>query len=116
MYLEKKQVIKKGRTRQFRNFVFTCANYTNEDKVKLERFECNYIIFVEQLTANLQGYCELKKRKSISKLYEIFDNFSIETRKQSVGSCIAYYKKLGNFIERGIPSQQGKRNDLLLRK
>lgn len=106
------------RTTKFRAFVYTLNNYTDEELQQATDFECQYHVFGKEVgdskTPHLQGYIELKSRKSLVSLKKI--NFlaraHIERRMGTQKQAIDYCKKDGDVVETGEPRQQGQRNDL----
>lgn len=105
--------------KQLRNVCFTMNNY-NDEKMEhlLQEFVplCSYCILGlevgKQKTPHIQGYAELKKRKSFNKIRKLLLNSHIEDRKGSGKQASEYCKKDGNFTEYGELKVQGKRNDL----
>lgn len=108
---------KKKEMSRFRNFVFTVNNYTDDDVKALDAFECSYMIYGyekgESGTPHLQGYCEMKQQKSLKQLKKAFPRAHIEKRRGTAEQAADYCKKDGNFVEKGVLSQQGKRNDII---
>lgn len=102
---------------QKRNWCFTINNYTNDDIKSLEELDCKYIVYGYEKGANetphIQGYVEFNRGVRLETLKKLMPRAHLEDRKGSANQAIVYCKKDGNFIERGIPSSQGARNDLI---
>ena len=102
---------------QFSNVVFTCNNYT-EDQYKyilaLDIFK--YLVVGKEVgsagTPHLQGYGTLKNRMRVQKLHSILEGCHIEKRKGSHAEASNYCKKDDDYVEIGVPPNQGKRSDL----
>lgn len=92
--------------RQVRSFVFTLNNY-NDDSIKsiMDHFhQARYIIIGKEVgasgTHHLQGYIQLEKRYSLSKLGGLF-HWHVEETKGSPSQAADYCKKEGEFVEFG---------------
>lgn len=101
-----------------RNFCFTLNNYTDQELEIIDTFECKYLVYGKEVgkegTPHLQGYCELANAKTLKCLKKKFsDRAHIEPRYGTAQQASDYCKKDGKFVERGVMSAQGKRNDLL---
>lgn len=108
---------------QFRNFVFTLNNYTEEQVELLKESEVKYLIFGKEIgkennTPHLQGYIELDKAKTyggVKKLLKI-KGIHLENRKGTQKQAIEYCKKEGKWFEFGEKKKQGSRTDIQLIK
>ena len=103
---------------RFRNIVFTLNNYSNEEYRSL--LDCSmfkYIIIEKETgecgTAHLQGYAELNKQTSFKRIKELNNRMYFDRRRVSQKQAIDYWKKDGDFEERGNCRIQGERTDLL---
>lgn len=108
---------------QFRNFVFTINNY--KELLPFNKDKMLYLVYQEEIgelgTPHLQGYCELVKRLTLSKVKLLLnDNTAhIEARKGTQKQATDYSKKEATrkegtaFYEFGTAKEQGKRNDVL---
>lgn len=81
----------------------------------------NYAIFGKETCPktgekHIHGYIELSRPMRMKAVKKIFndDTLHVELRRGSQEQAILYTKKEGEFTEFGIPSKQGKRNDLIL--
>lgn len=100
---------------------FTLNNYTAQEEQELMQLECKYIIFGREIgsegTKHLQGYIRFTKRMSLRQLKQILGNrVHLEIRRGTEQQAAEYCKKDGDFFEKGEPSQQGKRTDILTLK
>lgn len=100
-----------------RNVCFTINNYKTSEINKLEKLNCEYIVYGFEVgdegTAHIQGYVEFKS----SKLFSVCQNqigkrAHMEARKSTAAKAADYCKKDKDFVERGTISKQGKRNDI----
>lgn len=95
--------------RQVRSFVFTLNNYTAESIQEIHEYfsKARYIIIGKEVgesgTPHLQGYIQLDKRTSLSKIGGLFPWHVEETRGSPVQAS-EYCKKGGDFIETGTLS------------
>lgn len=95
--------------RQVRSFVFTLNNYTDDSiKAIMDHFhEARYIIIGKEVgasgTPHLQGYIQLEKRYSLSRLGGLFP-WHVEATRGHPGQASEYCKKDGDFIEVGTLS------------
>lgn len=123
----------------YRNFCFTLNNYTEAEYNNIFNNEwIQYIIIGKEIgesgTPHLQGYIELKTRKSLKQLRdEISKRWHIEPRRGNQNQAIYYcmkgsqshteWKKMGvkgpnfkkdaDYKERGDKKEPGKRSDLV---
>lgn len=104
---------------QYRAFVATLNNYTDDDIKKLEDFakdSCKYLVYgkevgEEKKTPHLQIYAQLNRRTSAARINKLF-KWHTETRKGTASQAAEYCKKDGDYKEFGEPPAQGKRNDI----
>lgn len=108
-------------SKRLRNFCFTINNYTDEDIKNCddlhEKGLCKYIIYGKEEaktgTPHLQGYCELSKQMPFNTVKKLLGGtVHIEPRKGTSEQASVYCKKDGDFIEKGIISRPGGRNDI----
>jgi len=102
-------------TQRLRNFCFTINNPSVDDEDGLMKLEYEYLIIGKEgkgKTLHLQGYCELKKQTSFTKIKKLIPRAHIEARKGTQEQAINYCKKELDFIEWGEPRSQGHRGDL----
>ncbi len=103
---------------RFKNFCFTIYACSPITLSILETCDVNYIVYGNEICPDTgrqhyQGYCELKLQKTISAIQKLFKNkMHIEKRKGSSEQASVYCKKDNDFVERGIISRQGTRNDI----
>lgn len=105
---------------KFRSICYTLNNYTPEELKSAEEYDaCQYHVFGKEIgedrkTPHLQGYIELKTRKTMVGLKKIafLKRAHIERRMGSQKQAIKYCKKDGDVHEFGEVRQQGQRNDL----
>lgn len=92
------------------NFCFTINNYTDECVEKMKNFildYCDYGIYAkevgEQGTPHLQGYCELKDRKSIRQIRKLTPEkiANIKARRSPNPKVAAGYCKKGDDPKKG---------------
>lgn len=105
-----------------RNFCFTLNNYSDEEKLLLKIFfekNCRYMVFGHEVgesgTPHLQGFLQLKNAKDLKVMIKKMPrrcNVSSMYKKSTSKFCMEYCKKDGDFVEYGVITQQGKRNDL----
>ena len=107
-----------SRTRRFRNLVFTLNNYTGEEYQSLLNHPMfKYVIIGkevgEQGTPHLQGYAELIKQMTLTKVKkDIHPGMHFERRYGSQKEAIDYCKEDGQREERGQVNRPGERTDL----
>lgn len=103
--------------------MFTINNYTTEKvetvrKLKEEHDFIRYVLFGfevgESGTPHLQGYLELRQRKTLASLRRLLPGAHLEIRKGSQAQAIEYCKKDDDWEDYGDAkqTQSGKRNDL----
>lgn len=104
---------------QYRNFVFTLNNYTELELLALTNLfpgTFSYIILGKEVgesgTPHIQGYAELKFRKTFKSLKALIPRAHIEPRRGSQQEAIDYCKKEGVYEHFGSPRRQGNRTDL----
>lgn len=106
--------------RQYRNFVFTHNNYTEEDEAHYKSLlggKATYIIYGKEIapttgTPHLQGYVELDKRISTNPLSKLIPGAHFEPRHGTQKQAIEYCKKDCQVTEVGSLKKQGQRNDI----
>lgn len=103
---------------KYRNMCFTLCNYTEEEYNGILNSQYIKYVIIGKETApttgmlHLQGYAEFYKQQRFSTVKKICSRMHFQARKGSQKEAIAYCKKEGDFIERGIACRQGRRNDL----
>lgn len=101
---------------RFRDFCFTINNYSASDIAILDNIKCDYIIYGKEVgekgTPHLQCYIYIKNKISFNVLKKTIHRAHIEVCKGTSQQNIDYCKKQGDYVERGITPQQGKRTDL----
>ena len=98
---------------RYRNFVFTLNNYTEQNIIDINLFAVKQKYFVygkevgESGTPHLQGYAELTKQSTLSKLKKDMktNTIHIEKRKASAKQAAEYCKKDNIIYEVGTISQ-----------
>lgn len=107
-----------------KDWVITLNNYSQEeyDSIVKEMKEacCYFIIGKEKapssLTPHLQGFFQLKKKQSLKRVKQQFSaraHFEKRSRNSTPLQASDYCKKDGDFLEFGVISSAGKRNDML---
>ncbi len=100
----------------FRNFCFTCNNYTKKDIEDHLALKHSYIIIGKETgqegTPHLQGYVELKKQMRFKAIKKLLPKTHFEKRKGTAQQAADYCKKDDDYVEHGTISNPGKRNDL----
>jgi len=95
--------------KQVASFVFTFNNYSAEqvEQVKALSTQSRYLVFGYEVgesgTPHLQGYCQLLKKVSLSKIGKMFP-WHVEPTVGSPAQASAYCKKSGNIEEFGTLS------------
>lgn len=104
---------------QYRNFVFTSYNVSDEFKSLIKNMTVKYIVYGNEICPttkkkHLQGYCELETRRTLKSIKKMFlsNELHVEKRKGTSTQASVYCKKDGDYFEKGIMSAPGKRNDL----
>lgn len=102
---------------QFHNFVFTAWDMSKLDEWLA--LDVQYIIMGKEICPktkqeHLQGYCELKKKKTMGGIKSMFKDktMHIEVRKGTQEQAITYCMKDLDFVEAGEKKHQGRRGDL----
>lgn len=103
-----------------RNWCFTCWD-TNELNNILKDDKSHYVIYGEEICPNTnklhyQGYAEFDNKVSIGNkghLKKIAKTTHWERRYSTQKQAIDYCKKDGKWFERGQPSHQGERTDIM---
>lgn len=102
---------------QFRNFCLT--SFKPEKLNEYLKLDVQYIILgvevcPETKKKHLQGYCELRGKKTMSSIKSMFEDngLHIERRKGTQVQAIEYCKKDKEWVESGIKKHQGIRSDL----
>lgn len=102
-----------------RAWCFTINNPTDDDKKHTAELAeaASYYVEGKEVgesgTPHLQGYVEFKKQKSLSAMKKALPRAHLEKRRGTAKEAADYCKKDGDFIERGVISNQGKRVDLI---
>ena len=88
---------------KFRNFCFTQNNYTNTELV--DGLECKYIVYGKEIgesgTPHLQGFVTFLNPRAMSGVIKSLPGCHVEIAR-TVEEAIAYCKKDGDFVERGV--------------
>lgn len=98
-----------------RHWCFTINNYTEEDIEKLNKVECEYLIYGKEVgereTPHLQGFITLINKKRLTWIKKnIHATGHFETKRGTVLQAVTYCKKDGDFTERGeVPREQTAR-------
>lgn len=105
---------------RIRNWCFTWNNYTDENIDWLKyKFDCRYLIFGLEIAPNtgtkhIQGYFQLEKATRMTGLKKLFGKqVHFEGAKGDDEQNKKYCSKDGEYFEKGTPSKQGKRTDLI---
>lgn len=98
---------------QFRHWVFTINNPTDEDRLACETFSGRYIVWGEERgesgTLHYQGMCSYDHPQRFGRVQRDFPRAHIEVMRGSFAQAVAYCKKDGVYTEKGVPLQsQGK--------
>lgn len=107
---------------RIKNFCFTLNNYNDLDISALQALDIfQYLIYGfevgEEGTPHLQGYAELHKKTSFTVIKRTLGpKYHIEKRNGTSTEAAEYCKKDGNYVEKGVISKPGSRNDLNLIK
>lgn len=111
-----------------KNWVFTVNNPTGLLFPELDGWEqlgCTFLVYQEEVgeegTYHLQGYLELKNRKTLRKVKELpgLERAHLEARRGTQTEAVDYASKSDSQISgpyqwgKASDSQQGRRNDLL---
>lgn len=101
-----------------RAWCFTLNNYTDEEYTRVCDTLCKYIIVGKEVgesgTPHLQGYIEFDNPRMMNGVKAELgcDRIHLEKRLGTAKQASDYCKKDGNFVEYGVMTQQGARNDL----
>jgi len=107
-----------GEPYQYRCFCFTSYDDIYHDHPNITYLVCQEEKCPKSGRYHLQGYCELEKKWTMSRIKSEFGNqaLHIEMRRGSAKQAIDYCKKeesaTGNRWEFGTPKSQGDRSDL----
>lgn len=86
-----------------RNFCFTMNNYV--DTVLVDSIDCKYIVYGKEVgesgTPHLQGFIVFENPRAIGGVIKSMPGCHIEVAR-TVDEAIAYCKKDGDWIERGV--------------
>ena len=100
-----------------RNWTFTLNNWTQDEYIKIEELKTSYLIIgkevgAESNIAHLQGYLEFEEAKTMTSIKKFMPRAHLEIAKGNAEQNKMYCSKDKDFMERGIPKKQGKRNDI----
>lgn len=107
--------------KQIRNFCFTLNNPEPDAAARrctlLRVLPAKYVVIgiegaSDAKTTHLQGYVELEKRLTFSKLKKLIPRAHFESRRGTASQAADYCKKEGNWKELGTISCPGKRSDI----
>lgn len=104
-----------------RNTCFTINNWTSADIGRLEYLKdqpiCSYLIYAKEVgekgTPHLQGYVEFTNDVKFKKLKQYFPRAHLERRRGTAKEASDYCKKDGDYVEKGEPTNQGLRSDII---
>lgn len=93
-------------TVRFRDYVFTCNNYSPQDESLLRCLDTAYVCYGYEVgrhgTKHLQGYLRFKSVKTFRQVRAMLGtNFHIESRRGTIDQAIDYCQKDGDFVEFG---------------
>ena len=98
-----------------KRWCFTINNYTNEDILRLEHIDYEYIIYgkeqgEQEHTPHLQGFIILKNRKTFKSVKKIIgENAHIELARGTNQEASDYCKKDNDYVEKGeLPPERGR--------
>jgi len=100
-----------------RSWCFTLNNYTPEEFTVLEQVDCTYIVMGRETgesgTPHLQGWVYMPSVKSLKQMRAIIsERAHLEVAKGNAEQNMAYCKKEGLWVERGVPpASQGAKGD-----
>lgn len=104
----------------YRSWCFTINNYDEEDKRRLDKIDCRYIIAGEEISRNgtphLQGYIYYKRsgKRFGGVKKDLGHRAHVEPAKGSAAQNKNYCSKDGSpFIEKGEMPTQGQRTDII---
>lgn len=101
-----------------RGWTFTLNNYTEEEVETFENFECDYMVFGQEVgkegTPHLQGYLYIKKKISMKALKaKLSKRAHWESAKANAEINKKYCTKEAlDYFEKGVMPRSGKRTDL----
>lgn len=100
-----------------RNCCVTFNNYPENFDPTVFDSHCKYYIIAREIgesgTPHLQCYLEFITQKSYTKIKKLFNgNVHIEPRKGTPQQAADYCKKDNLFVQFGVLSEQGRRNDI----
>nr|WPR18796.1 MAG: hypothetical protein [Chemarfal virus 250] len=87
-----------------RNFTFTMNNYT--DTTLVDTVECKYIIYGKEVgesgTPHLQGFISFESMRHFKPVCKLLPGCHVEIARSAL-AAVAYCKKGGDYVERGVP-------------
>jgi len=101
-----------------RSFCFTSYDLSEEAIALLNDLPATYLIYGKELCPStfrehLQGYMYFANKKAFKAVLKLLPKGShLEATKGTAVQNIVYCKKDGDYVERGTPPQQGRRNDI----
>jgi len=99
-----------------RSWCFTLNNWSEGERTKLWEYPCVYMVLGyekgKEGTPHIQGYVEFSSCKRFQTLHNFNERIHWERRKGTSQQAADYCKKDGAWVERGLLSHQGKRNDI----
>lgn len=107
---------------RLKNFCFTLNNYDDSSYSSVLKFcESDFVSYAivgkeigeEKKTPHLQGYVEMSKQKSFKQVKFFIPGAHVEKRKGTSLQASDYCKKDNNYVEFGVLSSPGKRNDIV---
>jgi len=104
------------RAQRHRRWCFTLNHYSEDEIGSLDNLTCKYLIYGKEVgesgTPHLQGFLIFEDLVSLAKCKERIPRAHLEPAKGSSEQASDYCKKDGDFVERGVLNQSGKRTDL----
>lgn len=101
---------------QSRAWFITINNYTEAEHETALDFPSKYSVVSKEVgdegTPHIHGYYELERPMRFSTIKKRFPRANIGPRTGTAKEAREYVKKNGDFIERGEPSEQGRRKDI----
>lgn len=102
-----------------RGYCFTLNNWSEEEREGIKLIECKYMCFQEEvapttLTPHIQGYIYFEGARHFNAVKKLIPRAYFAVAKGNTEQNKAYCSKPGgvNFFEKGIHTNQGKRNDI----